>query len=103
VRNNRLNGDENGADVDGDHSVEIGEREIIHDAADQNPGIIDKNVEAPEAVDGLCHGTFHRLGIAAVGLDRQCRSTGLLDLGDERLRAILGYRIGKGDGRAIAR
>lgn len=103
MRNNRLNGDENGADIDCDHSVEIGERVIIHDAADENSGIIDKNVEAPEAVDGLCHGTLHRVGIGAVRLDRQRRSTGLRDLGDERLSVILRYGIGKGDGRAIAR
>jgi hypothetical protein len=102
VRNSGLNGNENGADVDGDHSVEIAERVIIDDAADENSGIVNKNVEVPQAVDGLCHGGFHRVGIGAVGLDRQRRSTGLRDLGDERLRAILGCGIAEGDGRAIA-
>jgi hypothetical protein len=94
---------ENGADVDGDHSIEVGERVIIHDAADQNSSIVDKNVEAPEAIDGLCHGAFHRIGIGAVGLDRQCCPAGLFDLGDDRLRATFGRGVAEGDGRAIVR
>jgi hypothetical protein len=94
---------ENGADVDGDHSIEVGERVIIHDAADQNSSIVDKNAEAPEAIDGLCHGAFHRIGIGAVGLDRQCCPAGLFDLGDDRLRATFGRGVAEGDGRAIVR
>ena len=44
-----------GADVDGDHSIEIGERVVIHDAADENPSIVvnDPDLAVRAALDGL--------------------------------------------------
>jgi DNA-binding transcriptional LysR family regulator len=44
-----------GADVDGDHSIEIGERAIIHDAADEDSRIVvnDPDLAVRAALDGL--------------------------------------------------
>jgi DNA-binding transcriptional LysR family regulator len=44
-----------GADVDGDHSIEIGERVIIHDAADEDSRIVvnDPDLAVRAALDGL--------------------------------------------------
>jgi DNA-binding transcriptional LysR family regulator len=55
VRNNGVDGNENGTDIEGDHSIEIGERVIIHDAADENPSIVvnDPDLAVRAALDGL--------------------------------------------------
>src|SRR5258708_39448279 len=57
-RNNRLNGEDRNTVVQGKRADLGGRRAIIHDAADENSGIVDKNVEAPEAVDGFVHGAL---------------------------------------------
>jgi hypothetical protein len=103
VRQSCLDSDKDRTDIDRDHPIEICNVVVIRHATDVNSGIVDKNVDAAQAIDGLCHGSFHRVGIGTVGLDRQRRPAGLLDLGGKRLRAILRCGIAEGDVRAIAR
>jgi hypothetical protein len=80
--------------------------DVFHARVHERPhprdaGVVHQDVEAAECLHGLLHRTFHGDGIGAVGLDRHCAATLVLEFLHQRCRAVRGAFVGDGDVGAL--
>ena len=91
--------------VDRELPVELAgvRRRIAHLAGHEDPGIVDEDVEAAEALhDGLDQ-SVHLSGVALVHLEGHGANAFTFELADDRLRLVGRRRVADGDVRAVFR
>jgi hypothetical protein len=89
------------AQVDGQDVVEVAEREIREGRLSRHPGVVDEDVDAPEAIERRaddCRATFR--GRDGVGVGNRSAST-LGDLGRDRSRRLRGCAASVGSGAGV--
>jgi hypothetical protein len=98
-----LRRDECGAHVDGDHAVEVLEREPLERPHDQDARVVHEHVEPPERRDGLRDRLPDRAGVGRVGADREALPTGRLDGPGDLVGLLWRARERDRDVRAVVR
>ncbi len=93
---------EDGAHVDGDGFVEIGQRELFQRAHAQYAGAVDQDVQPSEALGHAVDGLGQRGGIGGVGPYGQGRAAGSFDFRDQRFGGGGRGRVTDGDRGAFA-
>jgi hypothetical protein len=75
--------------VDGNHPVPLIGVAVDDRTQQHESGVVDQGVQAAEPVDGLGDGGLCLGAVGDVGLDRERRATGLLDLRSQVLQSVL--------------
>lgn len=96
-----LHRDENTADIDGHHTVEIIQRELIKRCNHPKPRIVNEDIQATKSFHGLGDGAFHCLRVSAVRPNSQSASTFRLDARHYLIGLLLRTDVGYGDGSAV--
>ena len=101
VRQARARGEECAVEVDRQHLLPVGEREILQRVHDLDAGIADKDVDAAECGDRRRHARVDRFLAGDVHRDPDGLPAGGTDVGGDNVRGVE-VEIGDRDARALA-